>query len=279
MATIYSDLITGVGSQTDAFSTFTGYAFEFAEVSTQLTLDPSFSIAVEDQLANDVSAIAVLPSIQASTLNGFIKLNVDSKTPSTNDPKTFRIDPSILYQGLGGTATEPGINFSTDADVTVSMINSVATEQTIQADVIRNLAFQITGGYGASDIFNNEAALIADVGSKDGLINTEIQTNLDSYVSNNADANNDIDASGGTDTFDKVLNNLFAVVINDPTRRSDLFTSLLSSDTATENLVDLKFDAGDVITFKVSYVPKTATFSTNSATIDTRSYRVVLPLT
>ena len=58
----------------------TGNVFEFSDVGIQLTEDPSFSLAVVDQLETDVSAVALSgQTLSAATLNGgFIKIFTDS---------------------------------------------------------------------------------------------------------------------------------------------------------------------------------------------------------
>ncbi len=277
----YSDLLSGDGNDTLELS-HGGYAFEFADISAQLVEDPSFSIAIQDQLVADVSAVAVLDPIAPASLDGFITLNVDSDTPSVDEPKTFTVNPAILYSALNGTS-EPNIAFS-DIDVSINMINITAVDNTIKDDVVRNMAYQITGGYGASDIFNNEADLISDVEDKNTYLNDAIKTDLENYIGTSGE----VDPSGNLNMFDRALNNLFAVVIDDddksdgtPGRRTHLFNSLnaVSGNAgSTTNSVYLKFASTDVLTFKVSYKPA-SNQPTNAGTIDTRSYRVVLPLT
>lgn len=275
----YEDLISGSGPETAEFNH--GYAFEFADVSAAMNQDPSFSIAIEDQFAADVSAVAVLPDISASNLDGFITLKTDSRTPENPEAATFALDTSILYSALsdGTSTTQPALSYS-DAVVEIQSINSVATSNQIKHDVVRSLAFQITGGYAASDIFNNESALVADVASLNGTIDDAIADSLNSYITSKGGAT-DIDASGGTEPFDKVLKNLFTVVVNNTTRGTALLDDL-SANSSSDNLetsAHLKFAAGDVITFRVVYHPAVTTFATNNATINPRSYRVVLPLT
>jgi hypothetical protein len=278
----YKDLLSGGGNETLELS-HGGYAFEFADISAQLVEDPSFSIAIQDQLVADVSAVAVLTPIAPTSLNGFITLNVDSVTPSVDEPKTFTVDATKLYSALNGTSSGPNLAFS-DIDVSINMINSTATDNTIKDDVVRNMAYQITGGYGASDIFNNEAALISDVEGKNTDLNNAIKSDLESYIGGSS---GDVDPSGNLNMFDRALNNLFAVIIDDddesdgtPGRRTLLFNELndVSGNGSTTNSVHLKFASTDVLTFKVSYKPATPQ-PTNAGSVDTRSYRVVLPLT
>jgi len=276
----YEDLITGSGTEDGEF--YHGYAFEFADVSATMSLDPSFSIALEDQLVADVSAVAVLPDISASSLDGFITLKTDSRTPENPEAATFDLDTSILYAALSNnqSTTQPALLYS-DAEVEFQSINSVATSNQIKHDVVRGLAFQITGGYGASDIFNNESALVADVVTINGTLNTAIAASLTSYINSKPYGATDIDVSGGTEPFDKVLKNLFTVVVNNTTRGTALLADLSANSTSgnLETDAPLKFAAGDVITFRVVYHPAVTTFATNGATINPRSYRVVLPLT
>lgn len=271
----YNDLLSGDANENVELS-HGGYAFEFADISAQLVEDPSFSIAIQDQLVADVSAVAVLTPIAPTSLNGFITLNVDSVTPSEDEPKTFTLNASVLYNALNSGTDAPNLVFS-DIDVSINMINAGASANTIKDDVVRNMAFQITGGYGASDIFNNEAALISDVESKNTDLNNAIKTDLESYIGG---ATGDVDPSGNLNMFDRALNNLFAVVIRDSDRRLDLFNELhdASGNGTTTNSVSLKFASTDVLTFKVSYKPNLTT-PTGAGSIDTRSYRVVLPLT
>ena len=68
MAT-YSDLITGytgqqLGTYSDGNGGAAGNVFElFDDIGTTLGLDPSFAATIEDQLATDASAVAVLTGI------------------------------------------------------------------------------------------------------------------------------------------------------------------------------------------------------------------------
>ncbi len=233
-------------------------------------------------MTSDVSAVAVLSGVSAESLDGFIILNTNTTTPSNGDPKTFTINANVLYSVLDGSTNEPNIE-SSDVIVTTQPINSAAESNTIKDDVVRSLAYQITGGYGASDIFANENLLIDDIDDLDNIINDKIAEFLDPIA-----AVSEIDASSNNNIFERLLNNLFSVIINDddesdgtPGRRTLLYNLLNDASGNGNNTTisaPLKFVSGDVLTFRIVYNPATSIFATNGVTIHPRSYRIVLPL-
>ena len=263
--------------------TTTGNIFEFSDVGVSLNTDPSFSLAVVDQLETDVSAVALSSqTLSATTLNsGFVKIFTDS-TDLTDDAATdisFQLFPDVFCTAFsGGQAGDPNIAFS-DADVKKGGINSFFDNQKIKEDVVRNIAFQITGGYAAADIFNNEAALVADVVNVDdgsngvsGNLNTEVYNQI-----NDAAYTSKFKATNTSDRVHTAVNNLLAINLGDTTdgRLSDLMADLSGNpDGSSTNDGILRFKVGDMITMKVTYTPKTAT-PTNAGTIDPRSYRVI----
>lgn len=284
-ANVYDEFLTPNGTTQNTALTVdgtTGNIFEFSDVGVQLTEDPSFSLAVVDQLETDVSAVALSSqTLSVTTLNsGFVKIFTDS-TDLTDDAATdisFQLFPDVFCTAFGGTAGDPNIAFS-DADVKKGGINSLFNSQKIKEDVVRNIAFQITGGYAAADIFNNEAALVADVVNVDdgsnsvsGNLNTEVYNQI-----NDAAYTSQFKADDTSDRVHTAVNNLLAINLGDTTdgRLSDLMADLSGNpDGSSTNDGILRFKVGDMITMKVTYTPKTAT-PTNAGTIDPRSYRVI----
>lgn len=286
-ANVYDEFLTPNGTTQNTALTVdgtTGNIFEFSDVGVQLTEDPSFSLAVVDQLETDVSAVALSSqTLSATTLNsgGFVKIFTDS-TDLTDEAATdisFQLFPDVFCTAFtGGQAGDPNIAFS-DAEVKKGGINSSFNSQKIKEDVVRNIAFQITGGYAAADIFNNEADLVADVvnvddGSNDvsGNLNTEVynQINVAAYTSQ-------FKATNTSDRVHTAVNNLLAINLGDTTdgRLNALMSDLSgNADGLSTNEGILRFKAGDMITMKVTYTPATAT-PTNAGTIDPRSYRVI----
>ena len=211
----------------------------------------------------------------------FIKIFTDS-TDLTDDPATdisFQLFPDVFCTAFtGGQAGDPNIAFS-DADVKKGGINSTFNSQKIKEDVVRNIAFQITGGYAAADIFNNEAALVADVvnvddgsnGVSDNL-NTEVYNQI-----NDAAYTSQFKATNTSDRVHTAVNNLLAINLGDTTggRLTSLMGDLSgNADGSSTNEGILRFTAGDMITMKVTYTPATAV-PTNAGTIHPRSYRVI----
>lgn len=266
-----------------------GNVFEFSDVGVQLTEDPSFSLAVVDQLETDVSAVALSnQTLSATTLNtGFVKIITDSTdlTDYTATDISFQLDPQYFFSafsdggnGVGaGTNSNPNIVFS-DADVKKGGINSFFTSQKIKEDVVRNIAYQITGGYAAADIFDNEAALVADVVNVDNGNGSGVD-DLNAQVTAAIDATaytNQFKADNASDLVHTAVNNLLAINLGDTDGRlNDLMSDLSgNADGSSTNEGILRFKGGDMITMKVTYTPATAT-PTNAGTIDPRSYRII----
>jgi len=287
MAT-YSDLITGyTGQQLVTYSDGNGGAagnvFElFDDIGTTLGLDPSFAATIEDQLATDASAVAVLTGIfSAATLNGnkstdtpsFISIQTDSAdldgTAGTDPDVSFVINTSIITNALTG-ATFSGAN------VVAGNINTLLSNQEIKHDVVRHLAFQITGGYAAADIFDNETALVDSVATQDSDVETQISSSLASVSGTKLFS----DLQSADAAFARAAKNLYAANVNDTTRLGAIYTDFEtdSYQNDTNNSANLRFNAGDVISMRINYVPFSRNPTGNNANIDDRSYRVLFPI-
>ena len=136
-----------------------GYVFEISsfDVSATLQQDPTFDTSIQQGFGfEDVSAIAIL-DVSLSEFNSLFSLQTDSDDLddlSANDLKYgFNVNAYNIFND---------ISFS-HATVVEKMVNSYYQDQEIYNDFVRNLAYQITGGYAAADIFTNEEDLINGV--------------------------------------------------------------------------------------------------------------------
>ncbi len=289
---VFSDLKTTADSTELAFTDSTGsdyYAFQLGSVEAEMTVDPTYQ-AVEDMLLDDVSAVAVMEaSVAALDISSLIQLQVDSdEISSADDPHTFKLDVSMLKHYFTEVSWS---EFKLDS----GSILSTASDQKVAADVVRSLAFDITGGYTNSNIFSNEELLRADVSGLNTTVTNKINTVIDNFTNAKSDSvSNEVYVIDGSSVqFDstyelsRVLNNALAISINDSNRAQALFDSIKlesngGSRAAVSDYVNLPLYAGDVITVKVTYKPASSTFGGdgfgNNSDINDRSYRMVMKI-
>ena len=265
-----------------------GYVFEITAFDTSgtLSLDPTFDTAIQQDLGlADCSAIAVL-DVSLSAFNSIFSFQSDSDDLddlSVNDLKfgiasgASTIFSNILYSY--GTVVE-------------QQINSYYDNQSIYDDYVRNLAFQITGGYSASDIFTNEANLVQGVQDLDStfqsLFTNIIVALLTDTINNGHKSLPDIQNLTENDSVFKAAIALFTINVNSGAsseRLTDLFDDIkTASDAATVSTgnvgpitVPLRFYSGDKIAVRLVYKNQNTNPIGNN-TIVPRSYKLLLNL-
>jgi hypothetical protein len=265
-----------------------GYVFEINafDTSGSLTIDPTFDTQIQQGLGlDDCSAIALL-DVSLSEFNQLFSFQSDSDDLddlSVNDLK-FGVNSSasamfstLLYSH--GTVVE-------------QQINSYYSDQFIYNDYVRNLAFQITGGYSASDIFTNEENLVQGVQDLDSTFQTlftSILTSIITDTTNNGyksiDEIQDLTENG---SLFKAAIALFTINVNSgstSSRLTELFDDIkTASDAATVSTgnvgpitVPLRFYSGDKIAVRLVYKNQNTTPIGNN-TIVPRSYKLLLNL-
>lgn len=163
--TNYSDLLTKRANNVYFLNVLdiSGYVFEISsfDVSSTIQFDPTFDTAIQQGLGfDDVSSIAII-DVSLSQFNSLFSLQSDSDDLddlSINDLKYgFNVDSYNIFND---------ISFS-NSIVIEKMINAYYEDQSLYYDFVRNLAYQITGGYAAADIFTNEEDLVQGVKDMD----------------------------------------------------------------------------------------------------------------
>ena len=255
----------------------TGYTFELLgfDISKQLQVDPSFAIAIAQAAGLGAVDAIVDINVAASSFDGMFQIKLDSSDildASASD---------ILY-GVSADFSYPDVSYSKGTVSTGNMNNTAGYNQTLEYDLVRHLAYSVTGGYAAADIFSNEVSLRNDVVSRDAEFNTSFQTVLDDLE------------TAGFKTVDNITNasspeliaavNLLTVTLNDSTSSYARRTTILEDISAAgasvtgEIQVPLKFVAGDQIVMRLNYQPQSET-PIGANPITDRSYKVVATLT
>jgi hypothetical protein len=265
-----------------------GYVFEITDFdkSVSLTVDPTFDTRIQQDLAlADVSAIAVL-DVSLSDFNTLFSFQSDSDDLddlSVNDLK-FGINTSsstvfsnLLYSH--GTVVE-------------QKINSYYSEQFIYNDFVRNIAYQITGGYSASDIFSNEENLLQGVKDLDSTFQSLFTTILTDVITDTTtngfrDVHEIKDLTQDASLY-KAAIALFTINSNSgpaSERLTDLFDDIkTASDAATVSTanvgpitVPLRFYSGDKIALRLEYKNQDTNPIGNNILVP-RSYKLLLNL-
>ena len=230
----------------------------------------------------------------------FIAL-LDVSLSNFNQLFTFQSDSDDL-DDLSVNDLKFGVNSSASAmfstllyshgTVVEQQINSYYDNQSIYDDYVRNLAFQITGGYSASDIFTNEANLVQGVQDLDStfqsLFTNIIVALLTDTINNGHKSLPDIQNLTENDSVFKAAIALFTINVNSGAsseRLTDLFDDIkTASDAATVSTgnvgpitVPLRFYSGDKIAVRLVYKNQNTNPIGNN-TIVPRSYKLLLNL-
>lgn len=267
-----------------------GYVFEIAVFDTSGTLgvDPTFDTAIQQDLGlEDVDAIAVL-DVSLQDFNSIFVFQSDSDDLddlSVNDLK-FGLNSSAM-----NLFSDTSFSF---AEVVENKVNTYYSDQNIHDDYVRNLAYQITGGYSAADIFSNEEGLVQGVKDLDPSFQETFNNTLNTLIldtSNNGTKSlPEINNLTTNSTVFKSAIALLTINLNsssDSSRLNTLFTDIAAASAAaatSENnvgpiTVPIRFHSGDKIALRIVYKsdPYTTPFG-EDRTIQPRSYKVILNL-
>jgi hypothetical protein len=265
-----------------------GYVFEITAFDTSgtLALDPTFDTTIQQDLGlEDVSAIAML-DVSLSAFNSIFSFQSDS-----DDLDDLSIND--LKFGLNTAATNIfGTTLFSHATVVENRINTYYPNQHIYDDYVRNLAYQITGGYSAADIFTNESGLVTGVKDLDPtfqqLFNTIINGLISETSTNGHKSIPEIDTLTANATVYKAAIALFVINVNSGAtspRLISLFDDItassaaatISSGNAGPIVVPIRFHSGDKIALRLVYKNQNTSPLGNNV-IQPRSYKLLLNL-
>ena len=265
-----------------------GYVFEISSFDTSNALvivEPTFDTALQQDLGlEDVSAIAII-DVSLSVFNNLFAFQSDSDSIDDLNSTDMTYGVNLNSSDLSYVFKDISYSFAT---VVENQINSYYSDQEIYNDFIRNLAFQITGGYSGVDLFTNESALTQGVQNMDASFQDTFQLILDELVedvSNNGFKTiTEISLLTQNDELYKAANALFVINSNSGNssqRYLDLLDDISNASTSATNIsggvgpitVPLRFSSGDKIALRLLY----KTNMTNYTIID-RSYKVLLNL-
>ena len=259
----------------------TGYTFELLgfDISHDLTVDPSFAQAVAQAAGVGAVDAVVDMDVSATDFNGMFQIKLDSSD-------ILDASASDIFYGVSADYAYPDLSYSAGTVSTGNMNSTTGYNQILEYDLVRHLAFRVTGGYAAADIFSNEVALIIDVASRDAEFNTSFQTILDGLETAGFKTINDITNASNSELIAAV--NLLTVTLNDNgqygtgsdyARRTTLLSDIATAGASEtgEIQVPLKFVAGDQLIMRLNYEPNSST-PIGANTITDRSYKVVITL-
>lgn len=236
------------------------YVFELIGLDVSLNLDVSASY--EDTLLQQglaaANALAEI-DLSATEFSGMFKITIDSSDVddiAAND---------VIYDV--SNSTFPTVVYSSGT-VTSGQVNATYTDQSLKKDVVRHIAYLITGGYAATDIFSNESALQQDVVDHDASFTEAFSTILAGVTESTDPLSTDVLSTA---------KNLLAVNLGVETRRNVLFADISNAEQTNGTItVPLKFAAGDRIVVRINYSP--AENHPPGGTVTDRSYKFVINL-
>jgi len=165
-----------------------GYVFELTsfDESTEHLIAPSFEREIQEGLGfADVSAVAEI-DISLSYFPTLFSIEIDSDDLTdicANDIKYgFGVSAENIFSLGSSTGVGAANILISDANVKAGMRNSTYSDQSIEFDFVRDLAYQITGGYAAADIFTNEAAVRTGVKDLDAGLQTSYNTLINALI-------------------------------------------------------------------------------------------------
>jgi|TARA_B110001450_G_C17624579_1_gene482628 hypothetical protein len=279
---------SGAAYTASTVTEISGYVFDLFEMDVSMTVDPSYATAILDASGfNTVDAVATI-DMSASSFSNLFFITVDSSdidnTPA--EDIVFSIDPSFVNPFTNPT----NLAFS-EAVVKGGGVNPNYIDQRLKKDVVRHIAFSITGGYAVADIFANEDELLTDIVNRDDDIHEDISAAINTLLADAAGAGGgrttDQFANGTTDAvkrFYNVAQSLWALSSNDGNRIGGIHTLLAanSDENSLTTTIPLQFAPGDAIAIRVNYIPATAHPNTvpgmGTNTINERSYKIIVVL-
>lgn len=230
-----------------------------------LTLSPTYPTVDDDTFSTTVNATADLTGTNQQTvdLKGSFHFKLDAKDAVDGNVAS----PDVTYSYTADAWPELAIG---SASVTDGEIQKVADDGTadsapsLAADMVRKIAFDLTGGYSSSDIFTNEKSLRDHINERDTNVRAAIETIL-----------------GDQDNINIIGRHLMEKFLNDADRREELFAEIAAKNTDATNtgigvVCDFPLKKDDILVFSVAYTP----IKTNlgGGTLQKRTYKLQLTL-
>ena len=306
--TVYDNLKAGGGlavkdaaDVASGISNVTGYVFDLFQADISLAVDPSYAAALLDggNGFTDIQAVATF-DLSASMFNNLFFITVDSSDIDDLEANDiiFSVDGTdYQYPFIDGGSNNIAFSNST---IQNGAINNKYVDQSLKKDIVRHIAYSITGGYAVADIFSNEADLLADVVAQDASLH-EIFTNTITGLKAATDGGTAYNSGTGytadaipniTDVdekrFFKVAQSLYSININDTVNGrqqkiyEDLSNNSFDSNGAKASVtIPLRFEVGDAIALRIQYDPNSSPVSGGGMggnEISSRAYKILIPL-
>jgi hypothetical protein len=289
-AALTADALRTQQGQNFYLTTDSSFVFEFLpmNVSTTYNVTPTFQPYSEASGVGfiDVSASC---SINVSAVNFSTLFRFQS-----NDTTFIDYPNQDISYGVSNVNPFANISFS-EARLHAGLANPATAylnNTSVDADYVRYMAKAITGGYALSDIFSNEAALLAGVQAMDASFCYSLNNNISTNWNNTSNTNGMLlYPNGSTNMYTTACKQLLdGLLANTSSARTDVFLSDLeaqSTSAADNQLYYIRFHPGDVLAVRLAYVPKNGpgqpAGSVNASLGDnplyTRTYKVFLKMT
>ena len=244
----------------------TTYTFDLTELDVQVQLgtDPAFATYVPNPIGatNAEATMTGAEHGQSTVLKSFFRWKTDSV--DLDDVAGNMESEDIEFDVSGGAASWPLIAVST-ANVTAATSIDLSGDQTIDHDMVRHIAFKVTGGHRGADVFKNEVPLRDAVTALDATVKANVVLKLTT-------ANIKLIGS-------RLLAQMLATDANgsDTARRQAVQAKIADRGANVFDWMTLPFLTDDKMAFVVRYSPKTDK-PLESGTITERSYKVTLTL-
>ena len=246
------------------------FNLETIAAEDDLTVSPSYPAVHDDAFSTAVDATAELDGATGvtATMKLCFHFKLDTVDVVDADGAAAAVAGSdVAYSYTAGQWPELAIG---SALVTGSPIQNLADDDSegapsLAADMVRHIAKEITGGFSSSDIFSNEKSLRDHVNARDSNVQTAIEAIL-----------------GVQSNIDIIGRHLMEKMLNDATRREDLFAEIAAKNTSANadgvgNVCDFPLKADDVFVFSVGYLPiKDA--GVGGGNLTRRTYKIQLTL-
>jgi hypothetical protein len=272
-------------------------------VDDTLDLDPTFQPALVDSVGTvfDVECALTWTSEAGKGWHNLFKFKVDGNDVDDVEATdiVYFTDPASWVGQPGPTATTGhGQGKSMMEDVLTTSIagktsaNKLATdaESSIGEDFLRHMANEVMGGgtAGSTDIFNNEAALLAEINGLDGLAKTgsdiggfaaQHKTTLETSQEAVAGTRNRTVTNMAATILTTILNDGDATAAGGIARIATLVNTRGNTKSDAATAMEL-LQAGDKLVFMITVQPKGGDGATplGNNGISLRKYKVIVTL-
>jgi hypothetical protein len=243
------------------------------DVSGNLDIDPTYNTLTPIGLgSSDATATIDIPY---HNFDGVFIFKTDSDDVDDVPDTDIKFACKKSYWNKVGNATQTKVQYSNSVVDTASRLNpnnTTIAQQTIAYDFVRHIASCITGGYAATDIFDNEASLRGALAVADDSIHASIL---------------DILEAAGSELIP-----LFLPINDDQNISKHVLNKLLTANSFTANRVhstihgrtggsetwmSVPLMVGDSFVVKLTYNPN-STVPLGENEITSRSYQITMNL-